>query len=320
MKGGVFFRMPTVILFLIASVFLKNEQVLALQLQSKIGLSGRNLRPRYKALSDKPLSSLQQNHRTFSKTSLDLGNIANAVAVVPEDLKTSVGLMALTFAFLKFFTSAKGLTPQLSRKLIHTFSGPVLTLFWPLFSTAPNAKYYAALIPLLQIMRLAFASQSSDSALVKAVSRSGKKQEALGGPLIYMCVVLVATLVSFRNSPVALVAISQMAVGDGLSDIIGRRWGTVKWPFSKNKSIAGSAAFVLGAFGATLWSLYFTYSMGFTGVLGARAAEGFTGDLLLRVLGISIACGAVEVLPPTVVDDNISVPVTAAVLAKLILG
>ena len=39
-----------------------------------------------------------------------------------------------------------------------------------------------------------------------------------------------------------------MAAGDGLADIVGRRWGTVKWPFSASKSYAGTAAFVAGAF------------------------------------------------------------------------
>lgn len=46
-----------------------------------------------------------------------------------------------------------------------------------------------------------------------------------------------------------VIAVTQMAVGDGLADIVGRRWGTVKWPFAGGKkSVIGSAAFVLGSF------------------------------------------------------------------------
>lgn len=41
---------------------------------------------------------------------------------------------------------------------------------------------------------------------------------------------------------------TQMAVGDGLADIVGRKWGSVKWPFSKSKSLVGSGAFLLGSF------------------------------------------------------------------------
>lgn len=35
-------------------------------------------------------------------------------------------------------------------------------------------------------------------------------------------------------------AISQMAAGDGMADIIGRKFGSAKWPFSKDKSYAGT--------------------------------------------------------------------------------
>lgn len=86
------------------------------------------------------------------------------------------------------------------------------------------------------------------SDLIQAVSRTGNKAEALGGPLIYSIVLLLATAIFFRytvqiriehnpsicanrlilcvvlrrNSPVGIVAIAQMAAGDGVADIIGR--------------------------------------------------------------------------------------------------
>jgi dolichol kinase len=58
--------------------------------------------------------------------------------------------------------------------------------------------------------------------LVSAVSRTGRKEEALGGPFLYAIVLFLATLTSFRASPVGIVAVSQMAAGDGLADIFGR--------------------------------------------------------------------------------------------------
>lgn len=266
--------------------------------------------------------------RVVQKSNTALGFSAatvtsEVIAAIPKDLSISVAVMAETYVFLKFFTglATKGMPVELSRKLIHTLSGPVVIAHWPLFSLASDAKYYAALIPLLQIGRLVLASRvnGKDSQIVKAVSRSGNKKEALEGPLIYMVVVLFCTMLFFRNSAIGVVAVSQMAVGDGLSDICGRRWGTVKWSFSTSKSIVGSLAFVIGAFGATVGLLYFLYSFGFTGVLGARAINGFSTDLILRILGISITCAAVESLPATVVDDNISVPVVAALSAFLLL-
>jgi dolichol kinase len=52
--------------------------------------------------------------------------------------------------------------------------------------------------------------------------RSGAKSEALGGPLIYTIVLLLGTFLFFRGSPIGVVAIIQMAAGDGIADIIGR--------------------------------------------------------------------------------------------------
>ncbi len=97
------------------------------------------------------------------------------------------------------------------------------------------------------MFRLLRASESLDAALVAAVSRSGSASEAAGGPLVYCYVLLAATLLGWTGSPLGMVSICQMAMGDGLADIIGRRWGSVKWPWSRDKSFAGSIAFVVGA-------------------------------------------------------------------------
>ena len=59
--------------------------------------------------------------------------------------------------------------------------------------------------------------------LVAAVARSGRASEVLGGPLYYCVVILAAVLFGWTKSSVALVAVCQMAAGDGFADIIGRR-------------------------------------------------------------------------------------------------
>merc|ERR1712232_1395707 len=88
-----------------------------------------------------------------------------------------------------------------------------------------------------------------ESDLAGAISRSGDSKEALGGPLIYCVILLFFTLFSWTDSPIGIVSIATMAVGDGLADLVGRRLGsTNKWFFNKSKSMAGSAAFVAGAF------------------------------------------------------------------------
>jgi phytol kinase len=152
-------------------------------------------------------------------------------------------------------------------------------------------------------------SDSRDNDLVNAISRSGSKKEALGGPLIYTVVLFLATLLGFRESPIGVVAVCQMAAGDGLADIVGRRYGTVKWPFSASKSYAGSLAFVVGAFGASV------------GVLSLLSATGCltlsVGSYLPQLVLISIVCALVELVP--IGDDNVTVPVAGAILTALLL-
>ena len=54
------------------------------------------------------------------------------------------------------------------------------------------------------------------------------------------------TVVFWRESPVGMMVLSLMCGGDGLADIIGRKFGTAKLPFNMSKSWAGSAAMFAG--------------------------------------------------------------------------
>ncbi len=48
------------------------------------------------------------------------------------------------------------------------------------------------------------------------------------GPLYYCIVLIFVALLCWRDSPAGVVAISLMCGGDGLADIVGRRFGTVR--------------------------------------------------------------------------------------------
>mmetsp|Transcript_25041 Transcript_25041/g.38754 ORF Transcript_25041/g.38754 Transcript_25041/m.38754 type:complete len:104 (-) Transcript_25041:24-335(-) len=103
-----------------------------------------------------------------------------------------------------------------------------------------------------------------------------------------------------------------MAVGDGTADIIGRRYGFVKWPFSDSKSIAGTAAFASLSFAALVgierW-------LSFTGSLPAAA---LVNNLFPQTALLCVICAAVELLP--FFDDNWTVPVAGFGLAALLLN
>lgn len=76
-----------------------------------------------------------------------------------HDLSVSAVVMGLSSVWLKAWTTlAKAgiLESTLTRKIIHCGSAPLFIAQWPLYSSSPCARYYAALIPLFQLGRWAF--------------------------------------------------------------------------------------------------------------------------------------------------------------------
>ncbi|KAL3786266.1 hypothetical protein HJC23_005344 [Cyclotella cryptica] len=256
---------------------------------------------------------------------------------------TVFSIMAAT-AFVKsitYPTQRGGLDPRDARKLIHTLSAPLFLCVWPLFSHAYGARVFAAIVPLLNALRLFVAGTTgtgtgaestqknldmtnpspssvvtagTETELARAISRSGDAKEALQGPFVYVMVLLVSTLFLWHDTPIGIVAVATMAVGDGLADLMGRRFGASnKWSFNKDKSVAGSVAFVigsvLGSFGLISWLVW-------TGAMDPLSLDSW--DLLARLLVIAVVCAGVELVP--VVDDNYSVPISAGVLAAYLLN
>jgi phytol kinase len=127
-------------------------------------------------------------------------------------------------------------------------------------------------------------------------------------------VLLFSTLLFWRDSPVGVVSLATMACGDGLADLVGRRLGsTNKWFFNRNKSMSGSAAFVVGSFVASFGLISWLTSTGSMDALGLSSFE-----LAKRLLVIAVVCAGVELIPAG--DDNYSVPISAALLSAFLLS
>jgi dolichol kinase len=99
--------------------------------------------------------------------------------------------------------------------------------------------------------------------------------------------------------------------GDGLADIVGRRWGTLKLPWSRDKSWIGSLGFFVGAWLLTVF------------VLAVFVAAGvFAQPLSLWILPvtlIALAATAVESFSPPD-TDNLTIPLTAVILGHLLFA
>jgi phytol kinase len=236
---------------------------------------------------------------------------------VLQDIVATSITFAVALGWLRIIDALaqRGLVEQrLSRKIIHIGTGPLFVLCWNLFSAQPWARWCAALVPFgitVQFLLVGLGIMK-DEAAVMAMTRHGDRREILRGPLYYGVVFVVCTLLFWRHSPVGITALMLMCGGDGLADVVGRRWGKVKLPFSAGKSWAGSAAMFAGSF---------VFGFGFVVLF-----NGF-GDFI-PPLNLALAAAAVAVisLAATVVEslpfqdiDNITTTVAAIALGMWLL-
>ena len=186
---------------------------------------------------------------------LTTGGAPDGLPGAAEDTLAAIGGGTGALLWVRLFdwlTTTEKLDQKLSRKLVHIGSGPLFALTWPLFTASPHARVAAAAVPALNALRLVAIGTGAlgDEDAAKAVSRSGRRDEVLRGPLYYVLVLLLATLACWRDSPVGAVALGTMCGGDGLADIVGRRLGKGNaLPFNPQKSAAGSVAMFVGGWG-----------------------------------------------------------------------
>ncbi len=128
------------------------------------------------------------------------------------------------------------------------------------------------------------------------------------GKVIYGSAVLMMILVfGERSFHVVAGAWALLGIGDGMSNIIGRRYGRAKIPWCREKSWEGAAAFV--AFGSVAAGLLIWWVSGRAGGLGLTFYES-----MVFGFAAAVAAALVETIPNRVVDDNLTVPATGAIV------
>ncbi|XP_065634817.1 probable phytol kinase 1, chloroplastic isoform X3 [Quercus suber] len=204
---------------------------------------------------------------------------------------------------------------SLSRKLVHILSGLFFMASWPIFSTTTEARYFACLVPLVNFLRLVIhgLSLASDEGLIKSVTREGKPEELLRGPLYYVLILILCALIFWRESPVGLISLAMMCGGDGIADIIGRRFGSLKIPYNQQKSWAGSISMFIFGFLISIGMLQYYSVLGYLHLDWVQTVQ--------KVALVSLVATVVESLPTTeIVDDNISVPLVSMAVAFSMFG
>lgn len=131
------------------------------------------------------------------------------------------------------------------------------------------------------------------------VSRHERGYDA--GIILYPIAVLALIVVFRHDLPIAAVAWTTLAFGDGFATVIGQRWRGGSLPWNRAKSWGGLAAFLIA------------------GCAAGVAVSAWLGGPPLRFVIAAVVAGAIAESLPLGVDDNITVPfasaVTLAVLA-----
>ena len=221
---------------------------------------------------------------------------------------------AIALAFLRlmdFFAHRGWIESRLSRKLIHIGTGPIFVLCWLMFPDTPISRWLAALVPFAITAQFALVGLGimKDEASVKAMSRTGDRREILRGPLYYGIMFVLLTIIFWKDSAVGMTALMIMCGGDGIADLVGRRFNTNKLPYSPDKTVAGSISVF---FGGWLLSAFVLGIYALTGNL-AQPFESY----ILPLTIIALVSAVIESLPFKDID-NITVTVTAAILGHFL--
>lgn len=246
------------------------------------------------------------------------------LSISSSDIQVTCILLSVTAAWLLLWqqlTRLQLVPSKTTRKILHTTCGPALLAFWPFYSDLPTARFLAAIAPILIMLALIISgssrAQSVFASLGRTLSRQGDAAEALRGPFYY-CIILLSVTVLLFKTEVAMIMMAQLCIGDGVADIVGRRFGASNkwgWEWTGEKSVAGSLAFWAGAFGASCVVL----SLG--GAMGGEGWVVLNWEGVAKVGVVSLVCAAVELACPKVLgDDNVSVTIAALATSLLLFG
>jgi phytol kinase len=220
-------------------------------------------------------------------------------------------VVAVSWLRINNLAAHRGWIPgQISRKIIHMGTGLFFVLCWPLFPNSPATPYIAALVPLLITIQFVLVGTGilKDESAIESMSRTGERREILRGPLYYGVVFVLLTILYWYESPTGIIALMLMSGGDGLADILGRKFGKARLPWNSEKSWAGSQGMFLGGwlFTAGVLAVYV-----YLGLFPQPLAAYLPGITLIALAGT-----IVESLPFKDID-NLTIPLVAVILAPL---
>jgi len=211
------------------------------------------------------------------------------------------------------------LSADVTRKVVHIFAAPVFLVSWILFSGGVFSRWIAATVPLMFVLLFVAIGTGKivNDAFVGSMSRTGDPRELLGGTLYYAIMLVVVTILWFyapatglsNAVPTAFVIFGCVAGGDGLADVIGRKYGgTRKFGIGgAERTVAGSVAMFVGSF-------LFSYVL--LAIFSIEVPSFDIVALVIPILILSLVATIVEALSPKGLD-NWTVPISVIIVIVL---
>lgn len=141
-----------------------------------------------------------------------------------------------------------------------------------------------------------------------ALYRPGDRERGVHGIVFYPLAVLLLLVLFPRRPDIVASAWGILAAGDGLATLAGRALGGPRWPWNREKTLIGSAAFAVGGAAAGVFLAWW-----------CRPATDPSPALifaLLAPIAAAIVAAFVETIPARL-DDNLSVSLTAGAVLWL---
>jgi len=216
-------------------------------------------------------------------------------------------VILLAIVQINAYMQKKGKVSQIiTRKFVHIFAGPVFVITWMLFSGEIISHYIAVIVPLLFVLQFVAIGTGfmKNESFVASMSRSGDPKELLGGTLYYSIVMVLMTWFWFyvpstgigNANPTALLIIGCVSGGDGLADIIGRKFGG-----EKKFGVKGSEKTIVGSIGMLFGSILVSSILVL--IFSLEVTSFNIATLILPIIVVSIVATVVEALSPKGTDN-----------------
>ncbi|MFW9932023.1 MAG: diacylglycerol/polyprenol kinase family protein [Candidatus Thorarchaeota archaeon] len=213
------------------------------------------------------------------------------------------------------------LSTIVTRKIIHIFAAPLWAVTWILFSGGIFSRWLALIPPLMFVLLFAAigTGKMKNDDFVRSMSRTGEPRELLGGTLYYALIMVLFAIVWFyvpssadlaQASPTALIVFGCLAGGDGLADVIGRKYGG-----EKTFGFGGAERTLVGSIGMFIGSFLFSVILVF--LFSIEVSVFVIGDMLISILLISLVSTIVEAISPKGYD-NWTVTIAAVIMVAII--